>query len=232
MACKQRKDKTLNVVVTGLPGAGKSYLLSQYDLDLISRSQKDKYVIIKEPIELFSNFNCKSKQTMKPLEIMYSGSDPSGPILTQLHILDTYKQVLQEMKMQDDIIRLWDHSLDDSHVFTNTLYTQKKISDFGYQYALKRYTNLKEKYAKFDMDAVLFLDVGIDVCLERQVKRNRTMEVNYSGMRSYMETLQEEYYRYIDTMKETIGEDAICVCTHTDVNDCMEKLSHFIGRLL
>jgi deoxyadenosine/deoxycytidine kinase len=188
------------ISVEGNIGAGKSTLLEKMRQKYSAGQEEreaffgklasEKIVFIQEPVSLWESF--RDKITGESiLEKFYK--DPSAYALAfQVMVYNTMLQGfrLAVKENPDCLVFICERSIDASrHIFAQMLCDEGMIDDVSFQV----YMNMFDINAtEFPLDAVLYLDVDPDTCLERVGKRSREGESGIS-----LEYLQkcDKYYK-------------------------------------
>ena len=188
------------ISVEGNIGAGKSTLLEKMRQKYSAGQEEreaffgklasEKIVFIQEPVSLWESFRDKTTGE-SILEKFYK--DPKAYALAfQVMVYNTMLQGfrLAVKENPDCLVFICERSIDASrHIFAQMLCDEGMIDDVSFQV----YMNMFDiNAAEFPLDAVIYLDVDPDTCLERVGKRSREGESGIS-----LEYLQkcDKYYK-------------------------------------
>lgn len=184
-------SKTIHV--EGLIGCGKSTTIKRFNVLGTLHS-----ITFEEPLKEFQHFQAISGKVFNPLQEFYI--DPKGQALVcQLHILKAYEEKLKIAKSISGKTKIWDRGPDSCFIFTRTLYKLGLITTLGYEFWLKEFTRVKNTYASENPELIFFIDTPIEICIQRQKQRGRSMETQTGiEMTTYLNTLRETYLEYFN----------------------------------
>ena len=179
------------IVVDGNIGAGKSTLIEK----LKEKNKNENIIFIKEPVDKFMEY-----KQFNPLKLMYDNPDKSA--ITQLHISNCLIDYFKDIVKYKDKIIICERGLLSVEVFSRVYRDNNHLSDFEYTFVNDHMQDkIKEIFSKMPIDAILFIDIPIDIALERISKRNREGENNISHkfltdvQNSFNQTLKEYEYK-------------------------------------
>ena len=196
----QRNDRPFIVSIEGNIGAGKSTLLERLR-ELHSGGDKNaetyfgtlaskQIAFIQEPVLVWESF--RDSVTGESILKKFYKDPKAYAFAFQVMAYNTILQGLRKQVKENPECALFicERSIDASrHIFTQMLRDDGLIDDVSFQVYMNMYDS---NAAEFPLDAVLYLDVTPEVCLERVGKRSRDGEGGIG-----LEYLQEcdKYYK-------------------------------------
>lgn len=217
-----RRDLT-TVVLEGNIGAGKTAVKKEL------KKKYPEFTYIDEPLNDFCTFKRKDGTKLNPLEIFYS--EPSNAIVTQLYFLDIYNTRVKEIERREDIhpIVICDRWITSCKVFTDALKSCKHISSFAWEYFIQKYDEKVNTLPLAFPTAIYFVDTPVDLCIERQQKRGREMEIKFTSMKKYMEELENSFKH----MVIELGEKSVVQTSRgTTISERVKEVEDLIARLV
>lgn len=196
-----------NLAICGMIGAGKSSLLS----DLRAKCEHDT-VFIDEPLNNFTSFTSNGVD-VNPLSMFYQDMK-SNSLAFQLHVLDSYMKLMKSVQHDVSISRpsniIWDRTVLESVVFTDTLVKQGQMSEFSHMYWDKEFNACVQEYNDIIPKKLVYLDVSVDFCLTNIAKRNRKAETDTNNqLNDYLLLLKESYCSFLDNHRMKHGADSV-----------------------
>lgn len=191
------------IYIEGLIWCGKSTTLRNTRFP-----QLPDFYILEEPLKEFQYFKTQKGKILDPLATFYKNPFQEG-ITCQLHILKTYKQRLLQTQKVQNCIKIWDRGPDSTLVFTRTLHKEGHITEFGYEFWLQNYIDIKSQFPSEEPSGIFFIDLPVVECLHRQKKRGRLMENDFTFMHQYLNVLRESYIEYISEKKNHIPVEIV-----------------------
>lgn len=176
--------KKKHLVLEGNIGTGKSSVLAEL------QRKHPEFTYMCEPLHDFCNFPNVDGTTLNPLEVFYK--HPNNAIVTQLYFLDVYEKRVKAMENAKELqsVIVCDRWITSCKTFTDALRKCDYISPFASAYFNQKYMHLEQTLAYAIPDAIYLIDTPLDICMERQKQRGRTMETEFSQMREYMKQLE------------------------------------------
>ena len=201
------------VCVEGLIGAGKTKLLQSVSLT-------ETLHVIQEPVEEF-----RSMGQYNPLEIMYS--NPSETITVQAYIQGVLRKHWEKHLTSDQIL-LTERTPYSTNIFSKHLRDKGVLTQFQYDYLDHQMQETIEalNLPALGCDKLFFLDVPVEVCLDRVAKRGRQEEQQQcdheylSGLSAYMQDFLVRFRRHK-------GESKVLVTHSTDLDALRQELLAF-----
>jgi deoxyadenosine/deoxycytidine kinase len=184
-----KKKKPTVMVVKGIIGPGKSTLLSILENNERIKQKYNKIVLVREPLALWQELGALKEfyQDVKSKSYEFQTLVFATRILA---VREAYE------KCQNASLYIVERDCDcDEFAFVKTLYEDKCISESQmakYKIWGKCWRNLMP----FEPSHVLFIDPGVEICMERLKKRDRDGE---SGVtEEYQRHLYDNYSKMID----------------------------------
>ena len=183
------------IFVEGNIGTGKSTFLK-----MIEKCYNDKYQVIYEPVDLWTNFkDSKGKNILK-----YFYEDTKRYAYTFQHIAFISRvQKLDEIDQTKEIVFIERSIYSDRHIFAQNCFEQGMISDIEYQLYLTWFDWL-EKKMKLDKHEFLYLKCSPETSFSRMRSRKRNEENNVSF--DYILQIHEKHQEWIknECMQTTV----------------------------
>ena len=187
---QQSKQRMKNVAIEGLPGAGKTTLINN-----LRRRLESGVLIVNEPLDGFQKFG-----SFNPLAALYDEPIKSGGIC-QLHFIDVLYQMYKKQIEGGAINILSDRSFESVTIFTRNMRKMGYLTDFTEEFVLKYFEKkmLQLFGKKQSLDGLVFIEVSVEGSLERMKTRGRESEKNVEA--GYLQSLREEYYKFIESTR-------------------------------
>lgn len=189
---KRRKIQKV-LVVTGIIGPGKSTLLNILENNKQLRKKYPKIVVIREPIEIWEKLGALKEFYQDKAGKAYEFQT----LVFATRILTVNKAVKEN---PDADLYILERNPDcDQFAFFQTLYEEGCVQESQME-KYKLWANTWRLIYPFKTTHVLFIDPGIEICMERLRKRNRDGEAGIS--QEYQEHLYRNYSKMIDECKD------------------------------
>jgi len=191
------------VSLEGNIGAGKSTIIEslrqKYETEpekYFGKLAKEKIVFMQEPVDVWTSV-CDSVTGESILQKFYK--DPKTYAFAfQVMVYNTHLEAFRKVVREnpDCVLLICERSIDAGrHIFTNMLCDDGMIDDVCFQV----YKNLFDSTAnEFSLDAVLYLDVAPEVCLERIGVRAREGEGGIPL--EYLQRCHQYYEKWLSTI--------------------------------
>ena len=229
------------VAMEGLMGAGKSSLLSDYQV--FHKSLKNppfELKVVEECLHDFTHFRSWDKlRYHNPLALSYSEPEKYST-LTELHITrcinDNFKKHLQTLPSDSPLPRviLTDRGLFSSGIFINWGKKQKTITEFAYDFLMHEVRclmgeTLKSCALERGYAAVFFLDVDPVICQQRIMRRGRSFEQELEV--DTLIDLQNVYSEYFQReLKEMFPCCEVEMCPEPSLSDLHQYLCQLVSE--
>ena len=205
--------------VEGLIGAGKSTLLRSVD-------SSPQLRVIQEPAASFESLG-----EHNPLAIMYS--DKKEAITGQAYINCVLRQHWTKHlgACRDSTVQMLvsERTLYSTRIFSQNLRDVGALTDFQFDFLTYQMQQAIDslKLPRVGADKMFFLDVPIELCLERVSKRGRVGEQTTCD-HFYLSGLRDQMYRFVEDFRECRGEANVRVTQTTDLNALKIELLDFV----
>lgn len=203
------------IAIEGLIGAGKSTLLNYLKTNL------PNVLYIEEPVELFQEY-----KRFNPLGLLHSDA-----FACQYYIISTlvqyYSKFQQTIQSYDIIIT--ERCFDSPIVFSEALYLNKCMSEFGHELLKDVFSKEKEKVAFPTVSGIFYLARSPETCFERVKIRNRTEEQHLVNI-SYLKNLERAYHNYFHSVKIPLWYSAADTNEPRKLLDELQTFIHNVQR--
>lgn len=187
-----RKKEPKVLVIKGIIGPGKSTLVEILEKNTKIREKYPKIVVIKEPVELWQKSGAFTEFYKDKKKYAYE---------FQSFVFATRILAVQKAYEENSDADLYVLERDcdcDEFAFFQTLYEDKFVEETQIM-KYKVWSGAWRKLWPFKRSHVLFIDPGIEACMERLKKRDREGEIVPI---EYQQHLYNNYVKMIDNCKD------------------------------
>jgi deoxyadenosine/deoxycytidine kinase len=210
------------VIIEGIIGSGKSTLMGAIkgfftnNPHFFNGSQIHKVVCLTEPLNAFTEF-----MHYNPLQLFYeSPKEYAFPF--QCYVIDSFTQFLKKTynhESNGETLYIYERSLLSCKVFMNAMAENKLLTPFGLDF-LKSIITRNVSDLLFKPDAIFFLDIDVNVALDRIYNRGREGESHCDP--EQLKRLQRHYNFFL--IREKKKNISIQQCDATlGVDDILHK---------
>lgn len=192
--------------LVGNVGAGKTTLLKILEEKKHENIFDKEYIILYEPVEKWTEKKFYDN-TKSILELYYENIHKYA-FCFQMYTLQTrFEQIKKAIDENPGKIIITERCpFSDNMIFARLLIKQNLINDTEYM-VYKSWLKMVCDITNFHVKGFLYLDVPVETCAARIIKRNRSGEENITVQ--YIQKLHEMHESWMDNMQET--EDFIRV---------------------
>ena len=224
-------EESCVVALEGLIGAGKTTLMDNLRWTLRNKNVPFTVGFIREPADLFNRYGTMTGCWHAPLELMYKDPIQNLP-MAQMHIVressSWYKSLIKSQRNQGFDFIITERSIESPPIFIEAAYAAGHLSCFSRDFLLDEWRSLFDLY--FAPNAIFYLDVGVDSCLDRIAER--TTKSGHEPFRPGIERfLEKSYLQYLDFVNpKTFILESEFQSTCDQVDDVIKLLTELYNK--